>query len=433
MSSNKRVVVTGIGPITSIGIGKETLWQNLLMGKTNIKEERTCLDNELWGKYLFHKVEDFDISRFGIDKGKLEWIKDWKDGDEVVDLFYMIAAIKLALEDSGIGYHPDEDSDFGLVLTHENMGLIPFLSKVSNRSYELLKDKSKPLTKKEYCESVYKDCLKSGYDVQTFMPLFHVAKVFNIHQYSLFICNACASGLYAIESASEMIKNNHTSTVLVAASDYPDIYKYLWFKELKIYAEDGIIRPFSKDSKGLVFGDGGVAIVLEELEHAKKRKAPVYAEYLGGGFSLEGWQVTTPKIGSDSYQMAITKAFSQSSVAKSDIELIYPHGFGSHVMDYYESKAITDIFGKNPDKPLITTLKPYIGHNLGGSALLEAAVMLLSLKNDTILPTLNCENPNSVYNISLVKKKINKRLTTVMKTCAAFAGYNAASVFRRVE
>ncbi len=336
MPRDKRVVVTGIGPITSIGIGKDALWKNLLKATTNIKCQETYLDGDLWGKYLFHKVDDFDISKFGIDKDKLDWVRDWKEGDETIDLNYMLAAIKLALDDSGIGYQSDKEGGFGLVLTHENMNLMPFLFKISNCSYELLKDRTKSVSKKEYCEGVYKECLKSGYDVQTFMPLFHAAKVFNVHQLSYYICNACASGLYAIENASEIIKNNHCSTVLVAASDHPDIYKYLWFKELKIYAEDGIIRPFSKDSKGLVFGDGGVALVLEELEHAKKRNAPIYAEYLGGGFSLESWQVTTPKVGSDSYQTAINNAFKQSGVTKDDIELICPHGFGSHVIDYYE-------------------------------------------------------------------------------------------------
>jgi len=172
---------------------------------------------------------------------------------------------------------------------------------------------------------------------------------------------------------------------------------------------------------------------LEELEHAKKRKAPIYAEYLGGGFSLEGWQVTIPKVGSDSYQRAILKAFEQSGLKPEDIELLCPHGVGSHVIDYYESKAITDVFGSKPKKPLITAFKPYVGHNLGGSALLEAAILLLSLKNEIVLPTLNCDNPNPAYNISLVKEKIERKLNTVMKICAAFAGYNAAAIFRRLN
>lgn len=431
MPNNKRIVITGIGPITSIGIGKEALWDSLAKERTNVKLEEAYVDGELWDKYYFHKVDDFDISKFGIDKEKLDWIKDWKAGDEVRDLFYLIAAVKLALDDSGLGYDPHKEADYGLVVTHENMGLIPFLMKVSDHAFQILSGERQKLTKKDFYEKLYKDCLKSGYDTQTFMTLFHLAKVFNVRQYSLFICNACASGLYALETASEMIKSNQNSTVIVTASDYPDIYKYIWFRDLGIYSKDGIIRPFCKDSNGLVFGDGGCALVLEDLEHAQKRNAPIYAEYLGGGFSLEGWQVTVPQVGSDSYHKAILKAFEQSGVEKEDIELLCPHGIGSHVADYYEAKAITDIFGKGLKGHFITALKPYVGHNLGNSALLEIAILLLSLKKEIILPTLNCEHVNLLYGITLSRKYAKHRFNTVMKICAAFAGYNAAAIFRR--
>jgi len=433
MNNKKRIAITGIGPITSIGIGRESFWKKLIQGKANVKSEEVCLDDELWDKFYLHKVDDFDISGFGIDKGKLDWIRDWKDGDEVRDLSYLIASVKLAIDDSKLEYDPHKCADYGLVVTHENMSLIPFLTKVSDRAFRMLKDDQQNITKKEFHEKLYKDCLKSGYDVQTFMTLFHLAKVFNVRQHSLFICNACASGLYAIETASEMIKNGHNSTVIVTASDCPDIYKYIWFRDLGIYSKDGIIKPFSKESNGLTFGDAGIALVVEELEHARKRNAPIYAEYMGGGFSLEGWQVTVPQVGSDSYHNAIIKAFEVSGVNRNNIELLCPHGVGSHIIDYYESKAITAIFGKNPKSPLITTFKPYVGHTLGASALLEAAILLLSLKNEMILPTLNSDNTNPAYGISLVKEMAKKKLNTVMKICAAFAGYNAASIFRRVE
>jgi 3-oxoacyl-[acyl-carrier-protein] synthase II len=433
MAKGKRVVITGIGPVTSIGIGKDPLWKSLLNGRTNIKMKETFLDKELWDKFYYHKVDNFDISRFGIDSGLLDWVKDWKEGDEIVDLHYMAAAIKLALDDSGLSYNPYEENDYGLVLTHENMALTPLLSKISDFAFRTLKYKSANLSKKEFYEKIYKECFKSAYDAQPFMPLFHIAKIFNIHQHSLFICNACASGLYAIETASEMIKSSQNSLVIVSASDHPDIYKYIWFRDLGIYSKDGIIKPFSKDSKGLAFGDGGIAIIVEELEHAKKRGAPIYAEYLGGGFSLEGWQVTFPKVGSDFYKRAVLKALEQSRVDKDEIDVICPHGIGSHVIDYYESKVITDVFGIKPKKPLITTFKPYIGHNLGGSALLETAILLLSLKNGIVLPTLNSGTTDPAYNIDLVSKKIKEEMNIVMKICAAFAGYNAAAIFKRLE
>jgi 3-oxoacyl-[acyl-carrier-protein] synthase II len=432
MAKDNRIVVTGIGPIASCGIGKENFWRGILERKLNLKLEKYFVDGQLWGEFHLHKVEGFDISNFGIDKDKLDDIKEWKEGEEIVDLNYLIAAIKLALDDSGLDYR-SRDNDIGLVLAHENLGLMPFGLKVSDLSYQMLIDKRKAdISKKEFFDKFYRCFLKSGYDIQTFADLFHIARVFDIHNYSLFINNACASGLYAIEAASQIIKSDQAKIVVVAASDNPDIYKYLWFRDLGIYSPDGIVRPFCKDSNGLVFGDGGVGIVLEDLENAKERNAPIYAEYLGGGFDLEGWKITVPQIGSNSYQRAIFKALEQAKVDKEEIEFLCPHGVGSAPIDYYESKAISDIFGPKTKKPLITTFKPYVGHNLGGSALLETAILLLSLKDNIVPPTLNCDNIDERFNITLVTERIEKKLKTAMKICCAFAGFNAAVIFRKV-
>jgi len=431
-SSKKRVVITGLGPISSAGIGKDNFWQGILNKRINLKKEKDLIDDKIWDEFYIHKLDNFDISAFGIDKDKLDAIKEWKEGEEVTDLNYIIAAVKLALDDSGLNYN-SEENNIGLVLAHENLGLMPFGYKISDIAYEMLINKQeKEIPKKVFFEKFYRKFLKSGYDIQTFADLFHVAKVFNIHNYSLFINNACASGLYALEAASLIIKNNQAKAVVVASSDNPDIYKYLWFKELGIYAEDGIIRPFGKNSCGLVFGDGGAGIVMEDLDSALKRKAVIYAEYLGGGFDLEGWKITVPQIGSSSYQKAITKALEQSNVQKKEIDLLCPHGVASQPIDFYEAKAITDIFGNMPKKPLITAFKPYVGHNLGSSALLETVMLLLCLKNDIIPPTLNCDNIDPKFNISLVKEKLNRKLNTVMKTCCAFAGFNAAAIFKKL-
>ena len=441
---SRRIAITGIGPISSIGIGKDNFWQGILKGKPNVQLEECRIDGELWGKFYAHKIDNFDIRKFGINKDKLNDIKDWKEGEEIVDLNYLIAAVKLALDDSGLDYQR-ENNNIGLVLAHENLGLMPFGFKVSDIAYEILAKGQNKISKKEFFDKFYCKFLKSGYDVQTFADLFHVARVFNIHEFSLFINNACASGLYALEAAKQIINSNQAKAVVVAASDYPDIYKYLWFKGLGIYSPDGIIRPFCKDSNGLVFGDGGVGIVLEDLEFAKKRKAEIYSEYLGAGFDLEGWKITVPQIGGNSYQRAIEKAFKNSGTKKEEIDFLCPHGIGSQPIDYYEAKAITDIFGvypmryeklshgASPKRPFISTFKPYVGHNLGASALLETAILLLALKNDTILPTLNYDNPDSKFNISLVKDLTKTKLKTAMKICCAFAGFNAAAIFKKLN
>jgi len=131
-------------------------------------------------------------------------------------------------------------------------------------------------------------------------------------------------------------------------------------------------------------------------------------------------------------EKSILAAFANGGISSSDVDLVCAHGAGTNVSDIYEANTILKIFS-NSNKAAITALKSYIGHNLGGSALLETAILLLSLKSETIIPTLNSDNTNPTYNISLVREKIKKKIKIVMKICAAFAGYNAAAIFRRPD
>ena len=113
--------------------------------------------------------------------------------------------------------------------------------------------------------------------------------------------------------------------------------------------------------------------------------------------------------------------------------MINPHGVALKVTDGYEARAITDVFGKNAKKPFITSLKPYVGHNLGGSAVIESIALLLSLENNLILPTLNCDEVDPAHNIQLVRKLLPHSLKTVMKLSCGFAGYNAAAIFKKLD
>lgn len=430
MDKKIRVVITGIGPLASCGIGKNQFWQGLLEKKTGIKLEEYFIGDQLWDKFYLHKVENFDIARIGIEPYLLEQIKSWKKGEESTDLYFLLAAVKLAIDDAKLTFNRD-NNDISCIITHENPGLEQYFSKIIDLSFDALINNK--ITKKDFAERLHYGSIKSSFDLQTFMTLFHVTKTFGIHGYSLFLNNACASGLYALENAAQIIKSGRSRTVIIAAADYPRIYKYLWFKELKMYSPDGKIRPFARDANGFVFGDGGVGLVLESLENAKKRKAIIYAEYLGGGFSQEGWKVTFPMSGGDFYQKAVAEALAFSRVKIKEIDCVCAHGAANAIIDRYEVKAITDIFGIKFKRPLITTFKPYVGHNLGGSALLETAILLLCMENNICLPVLNTETIEPKMQIDLVREKLEVKLSTVLKTCCAFAGYNAAAVFKRIR
>lgn len=429
MAIKKRVVITGIGPFSSIGYGKEQVWQSMIKGKTGLSKIKYFVDGKKLNSFYAHKIKDFDINNFNIDKDILADIRHWKGQEEATDLFYLIAGVKLAIDDSGLNLEKEIDKTTGLVLIHEHPGSDQFFEEMINKSYRLSQDNK---TKLDFFRDITKSLLKSGYELQNFMFLFHIAKLFNIHGYSLFLNNACASGLYAIEAAADIIRSGKCDKVIVAGADRGSIFKHMWFYESGLYPIDGKIKPFAKNRNGFVTGDGGAGLILEHLDSALKRKANIYAEYLGGGFSMEGWKVTIPNMHSDSYRNAILVAMDRSNIKKNEIDLLIPHGVGTKITDAYEAKAITDIFGKTSNRPLVTACKPNIGHNLGSTALLETAILLMMLKNNLITPTLNVTEIDPDLNINLVTKTKKTKLKTVMKTACGFAGYNAACIFREL-
>ncbi len=435
MTQERRVVITGIGPLASTGIGKDAFWEGIIKKRVGLTVKEISIDAEVWDKFYFHKLEKFDIENFNIEEEIIKDIKAWKKGKEDKDLLYLLAAVKLAIDDSGI-FYDKESNHIGLFLTVEHPGFETFCEAIVEETTEYLKRNplDNKFSKHKLFRYVFDKFSRSGYDLQSFMYLYFIARAFGIHGYSLFTNNACASGLFALESAARQIKYGGSDIVLLAGGDISDtMFKHFWFKEQNLYAEDGKIKPFTKNADGIVLGDGASALVLEEMDHALNRRAHIYAEYLGGGFSLEGWKVTLPRIGNLSYQDAIEGALKQANIKPEDIDLINPHGVALKITDAYEAKAITDIFGKNNQKPFITAFKPYVGHNLGGSAILESIILLLSLEKSLIPPTLNCDEIETRYNIELVRELTPYSLNTAMKLSCGFAGYNAAAIFRKFK
>lgn len=429
MHKEKRVAVTGVGPICSIGQGKDEIFRSLVNARTNIEKEDGYIGGRKIGSFYKHRINDFDINGFGIDSQKLEEIRGWKEGEEITDLYYLLACIKLALDDSAVDC--GDGKDVGLIVTHENPGLEPFLTKVIDHSYKTAKA-DRDISRVDFFKQIYDFCDRSAYDLQTFMFLFHAAKTFDLHGFSLFINNACASGLFAFETAAQTIKSGKNRVAIVAGSDHPGIYKHIWLGGLGLCSEDGKIKPFAKERDGFIFGDGGAALVLEDFDHASERNAHIYAEYLGGGFTLESWKVTLPEIGSGLYRETILKALKDCGLQPEDIDVINAHGAGTGVIDQYEANAITGVFRQHDGKPYITTLKPYIGHNLGSCALLETAIQLIAMENDFVPPVLNCDEVDPKLNMTVVREGIySKDIRTLLKIACGFGGYDGAVAFRK--
>lgn len=426
--------MTGIGPISSLGNGRSETWDSIINLRLNLVNEQYNIDGEEWGEFFLHKMREFSIKDFELPNEGFRFIRELRTVQkEDLDLYYFLAVIKLALDDSNLQYDSLRN-DVGLIMAHENPGIEIFFEELIDVVYAIVeRNKGKKISKLKLAQELYTDgCEDRGYNLQTFSYLFSAAKIFNFHGYSLFINNACASGIFAIEVAAQRIRAGTSSVMVVAAVDNPTkIYKYLWFKKRGLYSADGLTKPFSNDSSGIVFGDGGAALVLEDLEHARQRGAPIYGEYLGGGFSLEGWKITVPNIAEDFYAQSFQKALNASGVSPDEIDFVNPHGVGTRITDAYEAATINKIFEDR--KPPISAFKPLCGHNLGGSGLIETALTLLSLKNNCIPPTLNVENVNEDLKLNIVKKHMPIALDIVAKMSCGFAGFNGVCIFRKIN
>jgi 3-oxoacyl-(acyl-carrier-protein) synthase len=340
----------------------------------------------------------------------------------------------MALDDSGLNITEENSSKVGVVLAHENMGMDHFYQKVIDE-LSLIGDKSavRPSTKKGFLELFYKKFHRTGYELQTFMSLHHVAKVFDLHGFSLFINNACASGLFAIETAADAIRSGKCSQMVVAAVDHSSVFKQLWFNDINMRAKDGRIKPFALGRDGFTLGDGGAALVLEGMDSAIERKADIYAEYVAGSFFLEGWKVTYPDVTNRYYSKMIMNAIERAGAKPSDIDLLIPHGVGTSVTDKYEADAIGTVFGEYAKKPFVTALKPYFGHTLGSTAILETTVMLMAMRAGRIPPTLNCDKVDESLKVNILKEaRSDIKIRFAVKTACGFAGFDGACVFKTV-
>jgi len=431
----KRIVLTGLGMISALGIDQEEIWENAINKNLGIVRDEYAFDGDEKEKFCYHKVKNFNIRNFAIDNRKLDEIYAWKKEDTIMDLEYFLATVKLAIKDSKIEYDKKENN-IGLILTSECPGYgelyVKFHEYVCSSIHKYKYEKNTKLTKKSILFDLFNNFKTICYDQQTFMNIFHVAKTFDFHGFSLFINNACASGLYALENAADLIRSGKCEKVIISAVDYPDIFKSLWFKSQGINPADGRIKPFSNKADGFILGDGGAAFVLEEYNSAKKRNAKIYAEYLGGGFNLESWKVTVPAINEKYYQQAINQSLDSARIKIDQVDVVLPHGIGTKIVDKFEYANLQNVFKNTRNELLLTAFKPYLGHNLGGCTLLEIGLLLLCFQKNKLLPLVNVSDLYDENKIKFVTNIQEFNGEIVLKTCTAFAGFNSSILLKRM-
>jgi 3-oxoacyl-(acyl-carrier-protein) synthase len=273
-----------------------------------------------------------------------------------------------------------------------------------------------------------------AYSSHSFLHLHLLARELRIHGHTLFLNNACASGLYALEAAASLLREGRARRALVIAAESPRFpTKKMWFEELGLYALDGSLRPFDAGRSGLVLGEGAAALVLEPVSEARRRGARIYGEYAGGHFNQEAWKVATPNFAETFHEETIRAACARAGIAPGEVDALCAHGAGTGLSDAYEAKAIAAVFGERPERPAVVALKGYLGHTLGACALLELAAVALALEKGFLPRSAGFAREDPRLKVYPTTARRDLRLGTVLKLANGFAGFNGAALVRRLE
>lgn len=394
----KEVVVTGLGAVSSIGIGKEEFWSNLLKGKSGISDV-TLFDTSKFKRHRAGEIKNFNSSDF-IPAGLAKFIGRASQ--------FAIAATKLGLEDANLPLTDIQTQKLAIII-----GTTMAESSVIDFSGEMFI--------KEEWEKITKQLL-----VNTFSPSIarSIGYFLKAKGENLLIPNACAAGNYAIGYGFDLIRKGEIEFAIVGGAESLSRVAFQGFQRLYAMSPE-VCSPFDKNRQGMLLGEGAGILILESLERAVKRNAPIYAKVLEYGLSCDAYNMTIPsRIG---IKKAMAKAIRNADISPDDIGYISAHGTGTIQNDKEESGAIKEIFGNG--KVAVSSIKSMLGHTMGAASALEALTCCLALKEDIVPPTINFKTPDPQCDIDCVPNEARQiKLNTVLNNGFAFGGNNCCVV-----
>ena len=406
----RRVVITGLGMINSLGHDKESAFEAIVAGKTGI-DHITLFDASNQSVKIAAEVKDFDPTTV-LDP------KDVKKADRFIQLG--IKAAKEAMEDASISEDIDKER-FGI----SSASGIGGLSTIEKNSV-ICNTRGPRRISPFFIPSALVNMLGG------FISIEHGLKGPNLSSVT-----ACAAGTHAITEAAKTIMLGGADRMLVVGSEAAicpiGIGGFAAMKALSTYNDDPkhASRPFDAKRNGFVMGEGSGALVLEEYEAAKKRGAKIYAELIGFGESGDANHITTPAPEGEGAYRAMRAALNMAGVEK--VDYINAHGTSTKYNDWYETLAIKKLFGGKENCPPVSSTKGQTAHCLGAAGSIEAVITIMALTKGVIPPTINYEEPDPDCDLDYVPNEAREAdLEVVMSNSFGFGGTNGVVVFKKV-
>lgn len=408
----KRVVITGVGVITPIGIGKESYTQALIEGKSGASKI-TSFDVSQFSTQIAGNIQNFNPLEF-IDKKRVRRMAKFTQ--------FGMAAAKMAVDDSGLDLPKENLSRFG-VITGSGMGGLDII------------------------EEEHKNLLNKGpRRVSPFLIPMIITNIlpgeiairygFTGPNYS--VTSACASSNHAIGDAFRLLKYGDVDVMIAGGSEAATtpigLAGFCSIKALTTRndAPEKASRPFDKDRDGFLMGEGAGIVVLETLEHALKRNAHIYAELVGYGASDDAYHITAPNPEAETAVQAIKRALADAKVSTDDIDYINAHGTSTPYNDKTETLAMKKAFGEKAYKIPISSTKSMTGHLLGAAGAAELIATMLCMQKGVIHPTINYETPDPECDLDYVPNTTReKQVNCALSNSLGFGGHNAVLIVKR--
>jgi 3-oxoacyl-[acyl-carrier-protein] synthase II len=411
---NRRVVITGIGLVSSLGIGTESTWQALLAGTSGVTRV-TRFDITGYAAQIAAEVKGFDPLNY-VEK------KDVKKMDVFIQ--YALAASQFAMDDSGLRVTPDNAPDVGVFI---GSGIGGFQT-IEREHSALLAGGPRKISPFFIPSAIIN--LASG----------QVSIRFGAKGPNLASCTACSASAHAIGDSYEIIKRGDADVMITGGSEAAITPMSLGgFAALRALSTrndepDKASRPFDKDRDGFVIGEGAGTLILEELGHATRRGAKIYAEVVGYGMSGDAYHITAPSEDGDGGVRVMRMAVRKAGIQPDQVDYINAHGTSTPYNDKLETLAIKTLFGDHARTVAISSTKSMTGHLLGGAGGLEAGISALAVHHQIAPPTINLEHPDPECDLDYVPCKSRPMaINYALSNSFGFGGTNAALLFKKYE
>ena len=414
---SKRIVITGLGAITPIGIGKDEFWQGLMEGRNGI-DKITRFDAAEYKCQIAGEVKDFDATAYGIEKKEAHHMDRYSQ--------FAVAAAGMAIKDAGLDLEKEDCDRIGTFVGAGIGGI-----ETMNGQYKKLFDKGPGRISPFFIPMMIAN-----------MAAGQVSINYGLHGPSACVVTACATGSDCIGQAMRVLQRGEAD-VMVAGGTEASISEaaVAGFSAMKALCMDHnddpqhASRPFDANRSGFVMGEGAGIVVLETLEHAQARGAHIYAELAGYASNADAYHITSPAPHGTYQAKCMAAAIEDAGLTAADVDYVNAHGTSTHLNDLNESKAIARLFGDHARDMLVSSTKSMTGHLLGAAGAVEAIACALTIATGHVHPTINLIEPEDELKelgLNYVPgQAVDADVKVAISNSFGFGGHNATLLFKK--